>query len=267
MVLPVRNARIRLTQGQLFSREIGHGEAIVFLHGSWGDGSEWLPVMEQLSAQFHCLAPDLLGCGESDRPAIRYSIDTQVESLTDYLDTLKLHNFILVGRELGGWVAASYALRYGDQVKGLVLLGADGVKLAADRWGWERWLAAPIPVLPLLLQTLRPIAQMFGRSTGIRRMLHYQRQLRRSPAACQMLFKRRRAAIRAELLDSQLAWLKLPVLILQGEDDRSIAVALNQSYTNAPNASLRLVPGGVDVIQTNAGRVAEEICHFAAQIN
>ncbi|NJN85784.1 MAG: alpha/beta fold hydrolase [Leptolyngbyaceae cyanobacterium SL_7_1] len=98
MVLPVRNARIRLSQGQLFSREVGHGRAIVFLHGSWSDGSEWLPVMEQLADQFHCLAPDLLGCGESDRLTLNYSVDSQVESLADYLEALKLRDLLLVGR-------------------------------------------------------------------------------------------------------------------------------------------------------------------------
>jgi pimeloyl-ACP methyl ester carboxylesterase len=129
MTLPVRNSRIRLSQGQLFCREIGDGKAVLFLHGSWRDGSQWLSVMEQLGSKQHCFAPDLLGCGDSEHPKINYSIELLVESLAEYLDAAKVRDVWLVGHEVGGWVAAGYALRYPAQVKGLVLIGAEGVNV------------------------------------------------------------------------------------------------------------------------------------------
>ena len=81
MPLPVRNSRIKLSQGLLFWREVGQGSAIVFLHGSWKDSSQWLPVMQQLSKHCHCFAPDLLGFGESEVVKGRCSIALQVECI------------------------------------------------------------------------------------------------------------------------------------------------------------------------------------------
>jgi haloalkane dehalogenase len=80
-----RNSRIKLPQGLLFWREVGEGMPIIFLHGAWNDSSQWLKVMELLSQDAHCLAPDLLGFGESDRPNIHYSIDLQVDCLAKFL--------------------------------------------------------------------------------------------------------------------------------------------------------------------------------------
>ncbi|NJN85783.1 MAG: hypothetical protein HC881_05060 [Leptolyngbyaceae cyanobacterium SL_7_1] len=117
-------------------------------------------------------------------------------------------------------------------------MGAEGVRIPGkpDRWRWERWLTAHPPLLVWLLQLLLPIAQGVGQAPRIDRALQRREQLRRSPAACQILFRRRRVAIESEGLDQQLAWLKLPVLLLQAEDDSSIAAGLNQAYAAAPRS-------------------------------
>lgn len=265
MALPVRNFRIRLTQGQLFCREVGNGQAIVFLHGSWGEGSEWLPVMELLERECHSLAPDLLGCGDSDRPKVHYSLALQVECLAAYLDALRLQKVVLVGRELGGWVAARYAAKYPEQVKGLVLMAAEGVQITTtpNRWQRERWLAARPSLYGGLLRSLFPLARFLKRHHGIEQLLALQQTLRRSPVACQILFQRRRTEIQAEWMSDQIPWLKPPVLILQGEGDRSVATALNRAYSQAPNVDLRLIPeAGEAMIQTHPEAIAEEIRRF-----
>ena len=107
-----RNSRIKLNQGILFWREVGTGIPMIFLHGAWNDGSEWVSTMELLAENIHCFSPDLLGFGESANPNIHHSIDLQVECLADFLEALKLEKVYLVGNSLGGWIAASYALKY-----------------------------------------------------------------------------------------------------------------------------------------------------------
>ncbi len=270
MTLPIRNTRIRLPQGQLFCREVGNGRALLFLHGSWGDGSQWLPVMERLGATYLCLAPDLLGCGDSDRPKLNYSVELELEVLSGYLEALRIQEVVLVGHELGGWVAASYALRHPDQVRGLVLLGAEGVKLEGvkGRWTWERWLTARPPLVAWLL----PLVVLFSKLLGQRRSLDSLRRLkaklRRSPAACRMLFGRRKPELQAELLNERVAWLKLPLLIIQGEGDRSIAAALNQVYAQAPEARLQIIPeAGEQVLTENPDAVTAEIQAFVRSLS
>ena len=118
----LRNSRIKLSVGNIFWREVGLGPSLVFLHGSWDDGSQWLRTIEHLSPDFQCFAPDLLGFGDSERPNVHYSIDLEVECLAQYLDNLNLRQVYLIGHSVGGWVAASYAIKYPDRVQGLVLL-------------------------------------------------------------------------------------------------------------------------------------------------
>ena len=146
MPLPLRNARIRLTQGQIFWREVGQ-DTIVFLHGAWEDSSQWVPLIERLSAEYHCLVPDLLGFGESERPGVHYSIGLEVACLAEHLEALKLRRVYLVGHSLGGWIAMSYALKYQEQVEGVVLLAPEGVQ--AEGLG-RRWWQAKLLRLPMV---------------------------------------------------------------------------------------------------------------------
>lgn len=268
--LPVRISRLKLNQGLLFWREIGWGTPIVFLHGSWVDGSEWLPILEQMGQQFHCFAPDLLGFGDSERPTTHYSVSLQVEVLAEYLESLRLREVVLVGHEIGGWVGASYALRYPEQVKGLVLLGAEGLQIDAlqSRWARARLLSGRLPWLYWLLQLSFPVARLLGKTRSLRHWFELRKTLMRSPAACQMLFGRRRAEIEAELLNSQLGWLKLPTLIVQGTLDQTASRALNQGYSQAPCADVQWIDGADETLmQTHAEAVAQAIQQFVAALS
>lgn len=264
MTLPIRNSRIRLSQGQLFGRETGQGSPVVFLHGSWGDGSQWLSVMPDLSHQYHCIAPDLLGFGDSERPKIHYSVELQVECLTEYLEALKFRQFHLVGYEVGGWIAASYSLRFPNQIKSLILLNAEGVEAAGScrRWRLARWLMRQPPLFYWFLRLVDPLLRCAGQ-VALQSPLAQHRQLQRSPVACQLLFRRRAAEIRAEWLQDRVNWLKFPVLILQGERDRSTNLARNQIYAQAPQAILQYIAGADhNFLQTHADKTAEHILHF-----
>jgi len=262
MALPIRNARVRLSQGQLFWREVGFGKPVVLLHSSWSEGEEWFPVVQQLHQEFHCVVPDLLGFGESDRSRkIHHSIELQVECLAEFLDFLKIRQVYLVGHGLGGWIAASYAMRYPNQVERLVLLGAEGIALdSGDRWFWEQWLTR-LPILVWLLRSLLPLARLLGQETALQRLLTLHRTLKQFPAACRLLFKRRQAEIRAEQVGDRLDWLKLPILVIGGEQDNYPIAALNRAYSKAPYAQSCSLPGH-HLLQSTPEAVAEQIHLF-----
>lgn len=263
----LRNSRIKLSVGQIFWREAGLGPSLVFLHGSWDDGSQWLRTIEHLSPDFQCFAPDLLGFGESERPNVHYSIDLEVECLAQYLDNLNLRQVYLIGHSVGGWVAASYAIKYPDRVQGLVLLAPEGVKVGHRRARWQtaRWLIGQPPLAFWFLRSIYPIAKLLGYQNKIDGLLKFRRQLMQSPIAMQLLFSRRRAEITAELVDDNLALLKVPVLVLQGSEDTIAASSLCQSYAALiPNAELQFVsPGESNLPQEVPDLVAKYIRDFA----
>jgi len=263
----LRNSRVKLSVGHIFWREVGLGPSLVFLHGSWEDGSQWLRTIEHLSPDFQCFAPDLLGFGESERPNVHYSINLEVECLAQYLDTLNLRQVYLIGDSLGGWVAASYAIKYPDRVQGLVLLAPEGVKVGHRRARWQtaRWLIGQPPLAFWFLRSIYPIAKLLGYQNKIDGLFKFRRQLMQSPIAMQLLFRRRRAEITAELVDDNLALLKVPVLVLQGSEDTIAASSLCQSYAALiPNAELQFVsPGESNLPQEVPDLVAKYIRDFA----
>jgi Predicted hydrolases or acyltransferases (alpha/beta hydrolase superfamily) len=223
MNLPLRNSRIRLPLGQVFWREVGQGPILVFLHGAWGDGSQWLSVIDHLSQDYHCFAPDLLGFGESERPKLHYSIQLQVECLGEYLKALHVPEVYLIGHSVGGWIAASYALQYLEEVRGLVLIAPEGVRAEGfeESWQWARWLVGRPPLAYGVLRSLLPVARLFGRHKSIEQALRLRQKLNASPTACKLLFQRRRSEIQAELLQERLPELRVPTLIVQGKNDNS----------------------------------------------
>ncbi len=270
MTLPLRNSRIRLPLGQVFWREVGRGPVLIFLHGSWNDGTQWLPIIEQLSQNYHCFALDLLGFGESERPKSHYSIHLEVECLFQYLEALHLSEVYLVGHSLGGWLAASYALKHVEQVSGLVLIAPEGV-LAQGKGsggGWIHWLTGHPPIGYIILQAIYPLARLFGWHKDIEQSLQWRKQILSSPTACKLLFRRRRSEIQSELLQEKLEWLEVPTLILQGGNDSKDAIARSQTYANqSPNAHLLIIEqGGNDLPEALPGLVAGHIHEFVNRV-
>ena len=262
-----RNSRVKLSGGVLFWREIGgNSNNVVFLHGSWHDSNQWLPVMERLSLHYHCFAPDLPGFSESEFSATHYSINQIVESLAEYIATLKLEKVYLVGHSLGGWIAASYALKYSEQVLGAILISPEGINLAAvkARWRLFRYLTQKPSFLCWALRLIYPFVRLFGAHTKIKKILQFRQKLLLSSTGTKILFRPKWAEIQAELLKEDLAFLKVKTLILQGYKDTDIALSMSKFYADLlPIAKLHLInSGGDNLPEQMPDIVVEEITNF-----
>jgi pimeloyl-ACP methyl ester carboxylesterase len=226
--IPIRTGRMKRPLGTVTWHEGGNpqGETILLLHGSWHDSTQWLPLMQAMATVYHCLAPDLLGFGESLRDGkTPYSVALQVEMLHSWLSALRVSRCRLVAHSLGAWVAAQYALTYPDQVESLAVMAPEGAIDAGlrGRWRRDRWLVAPWSPLPLVLPWL-------GKGPRVQALRDRQQCLRQSPAACQMLFRRRAAAIQGELLQDRLDQLALPTLVLEPAEADPITHRLTQVW-------------------------------------
>ena len=131
------SSRIKLSAGQMFWREAGdrHCPAIVFLHGSWQDGRQWEQSIEPLSQKFHCLAPDLLGVGNSTAHTAPTSIEMEVDRLFEFVCALKLRSIYFVGHSLGAWIAMSFTIKHPDFVRGVVTIAPEGLSLV----NWQQY--------------------------------------------------------------------------------------------------------------------------------
>ncbi len=266
MPLPVRNSRIKLSQGLLFWREVGQGSPIVFLHGSGKDSSQWLPVMQPLSEKYQCFAPDLWGFGESEPMDIHYSLALQVESLEEYLDSLNLSKICLVGHSLGAWVAASYALKHWERVSGLVLLSPEGILTHDWQKNWQKqyWQQQGKSLKFWLLRSLSQLVNQLPWDLPLQRWLQ-KLALSQSPdPTAKLLFQRRRAEIEAEFLQDRLNSLTTPVLVLCGDRDQPQTIEISRAYASlCPQAKLKLIPeADGSLAETLPDLVAEAIQQF-----
>jgi pimeloyl-ACP methyl ester carboxylesterase len=127
--------------------ESGSGDQhVVFVHGS-GPGvtsyANWRLVLPELGKHFHCVAPDMVGFGYSDRPAdVKYSLDTWADQTLGVMDALGIEKAHLIGNSFGGAIALRLATKNPDRVDKLVLMGSMGVPFEITEgldnvWGFQ----------------------------------------------------------------------------------------------------------------------------------
>lgn len=106
-------------------------ETILFIHG-WplSHKAYEYQVNEFSKKGYRCIAIDLRGFGDSDKPACGYSYNDFAEDVRSIIKALDLRDITLVGHSMGGAISIRYLSKYdGYGVSRLVLLGA-----ASPRW-------------------------------------------------------------------------------------------------------------------------------------
>jgi haloalkane dehalogenase len=104
--------------------EQGSGSPVVFLHGNPTSSYLWRNVMPCVAPQARCIAPDLIGMGDSDKlegddPA-RYGFLQHRRLLETLLETLGVtEDVVLVGHDWGGALAIDWARRHPDAIRGI----------------------------------------------------------------------------------------------------------------------------------------------------
>ncbi len=112
-----------------------NGPSVVLIHGG-GAGSSgeagFAPVMRLLGRKYRVYAPDSVGgYGDTDPfypPA--EGVQSRVDQLEAFIDTLCLDQICLTGNSQGAWVAAKYALQHPDRIKKLLLVASGTISTA-----------------------------------------------------------------------------------------------------------------------------------------
>ena len=121
---------LRLSSGlRLRFRQMGdEGPAVVLLHGWPQTGYAWRRVLSTLAASGYVgLAPDLRGCGDSDKPGGGYDARTRMEDIRELVSLTGLADtpvYVVGHSDEGAAVASAYAAIYPNEVAGLAMLSA-----------------------------------------------------------------------------------------------------------------------------------------------
>jgi pimeloyl-ACP methyl ester carboxylesterase len=199
-------------------QETGSGPVVVLLHGLGGNAANWAFNVGALAQKFRVVVPDQIGFGRSDKPFINYRLATYVDFLDKFLSELKIERASLVGNSMGGWVAASYALKHPSRVERLVLVDAAG--FAPPK---EFDLGTLSGLNPSTREAMRQLSAlvfynkaMFGSDAAVDVML----AARISAGDGYTIERLVQSIHRAEdMLDGRLNAIKQPTLIVWGRED------------------------------------------------
>src|SRR3954470_8573745 len=98
----------------------GDGRPILFLHPGIGIDPA-APVLSELAKGGRVIAPSHPGFGTSQLPKGMTSVDDVSYFYLDLLDQLDLHDVVVVGVGLGGWLAAEIAVKNSTRLSRLLL--------------------------------------------------------------------------------------------------------------------------------------------------
>lgn len=122
--MPGSHHRIEVNGIRIHYTKAGSGEPLVLLHGFPMTSYSWRKVIPALAQHFTVIAPDLRGCGESDRPGSGYDKRTVAEDIHQLVRKLDLGPINLVGHDVGMMVAYAYASQYSPDVRRVALMEA-----------------------------------------------------------------------------------------------------------------------------------------------
>lgn len=249
--------RVSIDGGSIRYIDSGTGPAVVFLHGLGASMYAWRKNLGPIAAAgYRVVAFDNRGFGFSDKPASGYDNASYVRLVVTLLDSLHLPDAVLVGHSMGGAIAAQVAIEHPERVRGLVLIGSAGLGareplvLRVGRW----------PLLGPLVLALR------GRGVTSRLLkASYTDPRKVSPADVDQYYapvaepdygRALRGVLREFRFDGladRLEHVAAPTLVLWGEQDRLIPIALGRALAaGIPHAAFLSVPRAGHSVQEEA---------------
>ncbi len=124
---------------QMAYHDVGTGNPVVFLHGNPTSSYLWRDIIPHVSGQTRCVAPDLIGQGDSDKldnsGPDAYTFVQHREYLDGLLDQLDLgDNITFVIHDWGSALGFDWANRHRDRVAGIVYMEAIVRPVTWDEW-------------------------------------------------------------------------------------------------------------------------------------
>lgn len=153
-----RKQRVHTSYGEVAYLETGRAGAppVLFIHGIPTSSFLWRHVLRLMQDDFHCIAPDLMGLGDTrvdPNQTHGYRWDAQAEMLLETMRTLGHERFAVVCHDQGGAAGQILAGRFPDHLSALVLTDC----VCYDNW--------PVPAVVRMqkLARLGPLAELLAR--------------------------------------------------------------------------------------------------------
>ena len=207
---------------------IGGGPPVLLIHGWLSSSRIWEGLAGRLAQRFTVYSLDLTGFGESDKPLSGYGVRNGSRLLYSFCAHFGLVRTSVVAHDLGGNMAVKLAADHPDVVGRLILVSVPANEEQIDL-PTPLWLATlPIlgPLFYALGKALRPLRVMWMKpfvsdpDDLTEDILEDAAQS--TPAAVQKSLSTTRREISGGRLARQARILKVPILLIAGEEDQIV---------------------------------------------
>lgn len=222
-------------------------ETVVLINGLADDLLTWFYQVDALiAAGYRVLRFDNRGIGESSKPAGPYTTALFAQDAKALVDELKISNFHLMGVSMGGMIAQEYALAYQSDLRSLTLACT---------------YASPGPFCSRMFSLWQDIASVNGVPTVMRDVtlwaftqeffLRREEELKEFEVAMAYMnqsvpaYLAQLHSIQTHDTRSRMKQVKVPTLVLAGEEDILIPVSLSKELSElTPGSLFKTTPGG-----------------------
>ena len=117
--------RVKVLDSEMSYVDVGEGDPIVFLHGNPTSSYLWRNVIPHVSDIGRCLAPDMIGMGQSGKsPYYTYRFVDHIRYLDAWFDAMNLSKAILVIHDWGSALGFNRAFLHQDQISAIAYMEA-----------------------------------------------------------------------------------------------------------------------------------------------
>jgi non-heme chloroperoxidase len=260
---------------ELYYEDHGAGRPVVLIHGWPLSGASWeKQTRALLAAGYRVVTYDRRGFGKSSQPAAGYDYDTLAGDLERLMTKLDLRDAAIFGFSMGGGEVARYLSTYGaGRVAKAGFLGAIPpflLKTADNPAGGDQEMFDGIQQA-LLADRPGFLAQFFknfyntdvfggNRISDAAVQLSWNVAVGASPIATHACVKAWQTDFRADL-----AKIRIPVLVVHGDDDRIVPFAGSgkRTHESIPGSKLVTISGGPHgILWTHGEEVAQAMLEF-----
>jgi pimeloyl-ACP methyl ester carboxylesterase len=232
--------------------EVGSGRPVLFLHEFAGDHRSWRAQVGALARHYRCIIMAARGYPPSDTPEdpVLYGQQISEDDAFALLDLLGCDRTHVVGLSMGAYTGLKLALRAPDRIAAVVAASGGSGSGAGDRATFlteAKGLAAHIlkaGVVPAEAMWRGPTRiQLFNKDPAT--WSHEVERLAARPAHAAAYTLEKVQAGRASLrdLESDLARLTAPVLLIAGDEDGACLDINVWLKSVMPSARLAVLPG------------------------